>query len=228
MSDAPQQSSGGPVMLAATSIMKPPPLRIGHIGGNLTLPRTVRVLHLAIGTAGATLGIAVGLVAGGGLRGGLYGGLLLGMAAIALVSWSPLRGESLLKAVGLQVSAHSRQVTVEGRPVRLAVGVAYVAAPERGRVRVAPGAADVLPGSYDEHGVPRTPGNRNLEGPQPSAHRPPAPVGSAVVAAPPVPATPGRPATSPGQTPPRPGRPPAPTAAALPSLRPPSPGTVDR
>lgn len=148
-------------MVCATGVMKPGPTRIGRIGRNFTLPRTIPIATLfstgigaAIGaflavTIGSASNIPLGLVFGGGL------GWLV-------VSYSPLRNESLLKWFELTFKSQTRSRYVKGRRVIPAVGVAVVKAPSSGPVLLRRSAARVPTGHYDERGVPRTAKNLNL------------------------------------------------------------------
>jgi hypothetical protein len=150
------QEFNGPLMLAATKVLrtKVTDARIGKIGNNITLPRSVTVGSLFGVGAGAFIGLFVGLVVGG-VQPVLYammGGATLGYLA---VTYTPSKGESLWRWIGLSAQgALRRQMTYRGKPVRLAVGIALVATPPRGWVRIFPGAVDVPAGSRDERGVP--------------------------------------------------------------------------
>jgi hypothetical protein len=153
----------GPVMLCATSVIKPGRVRVGRIAGNLVLPRTVPLVNLLIGGAGFLVGVTVG-GAFLGLRGALYFGVLLGAAGIALVTYSPLRGESMLTWIGLSVSRmRSDQIMFEGEKVRVAVGICPVHKMPYPRVGIHLGAAMVAPSQYDERGVLRSVRNNNLD-----------------------------------------------------------------
>src|SRR4051812_44795594 len=107
--------SNAPVMLAATQVMRPGRTRIGKIGGNLTLPRTVSLISLIAGGIGALVGAVFGLGFGGGSMTGLmYGAGFGGAAGVFIVTFEPLKGESMLTWLGLAVNTRRRQVKVDG------------------------------------------------------------------------------------------------------------------
>lgn len=144
----------GPVMLVATGALKPPPLRIGKITDDFVLPRTVPVKTLAAAAAGGLLGLAFfGAALGFSLRPLLLGVAFGSAVGVALVSYSPLRGESFFTWLGLRLRTARRDRVVEGRRVRLAVGVCRIPDPNVGLVRILPGAVPVPPGSVDERGA---------------------------------------------------------------------------
>jgi hypothetical protein len=138
-------------MLVATEALKPPELRIGKIGENFTLPRTVRVASLVAGGAGGFTGVVfVSVFVGMTLSGVLYGFILGALLGTALISYSPLRGESLGRWAMLRFKARRRRVDRAGRPVRLAVGICYVEPVFEGQVRIVGGAVNVRPGQVDD------------------------------------------------------------------------------
>lgn len=157
-------SSDGPTMLVATEALRPPKLRIGRLGNNFTLPRTVPAAALisgalcalvAVGLFGAVVGYTVTSVAYSALVGALIG--------VALVTYSPLRGESLLRWLGLKIkSRRNRARYVDGFPVRLAVGICYIPNPNQGMVSMRSGAVQVRPGLFDERGTRRREARRVL------------------------------------------------------------------
>lgn len=151
MSDFPK----GPVMLVATEALRPPKLRIGKIGGNFTLPRTVPVLTLAASAGGAAVfGLLFAIVIDPTLASILYSCTIGAVFGAVLVTYSPLRGESLLRWLGLKYrSSKNKTRLVDGKPVRLAVGICYVPPPISGSVGVRPGSIPVRPGLFDERGV---------------------------------------------------------------------------
>lgn len=144
----------GPAMLVLTDALKSPKVRIGHIGGNFTLPRTVPLAALVAGLSGALLGLALGFFIIGGLQGTLYSSVLLGAAGVFVVTWSPLKGESMGMWLGLQANSRRKKLTLNGEPVQLAVGIAVLGEVITGKVRIASGAVTIPPSQYDERGVP--------------------------------------------------------------------------
>jgi len=141
-------------MICATSVMKPGPTRIGRIGGNITLPRTVPVINLAAAIVGALAGLALAVSIGDGGNSTL---IALGLGAFAgwmAVTYSPLKNESLAKWIELQIKSQTRARYVNGERVILAVGVAVTDGPSSGRVVVRRSAARVAPGQFDDRGAP--------------------------------------------------------------------------
>lgn len=145
----------GPVMLVATEALRPPKLRIGKLGNNVTLPRTVPVASLLAGAAGALLSVLIFTsIVGWSVAKVAYSGVVGATIGVVLVTYSPLRGESLLKWFGLKVrSSRNRSRYVDGKPVRLAVGICYVPSVVKGMVSLRAGAVPVRPGLYDERGT---------------------------------------------------------------------------
>lgn len=178
-------------MLCATKVLKPGPARIGSIGGGITLPRTVPVPVLIAGGIGFTLGVAFGLVILGSFFTALTTGALGAAAGWVAVSYSPLRGESLGRWAGLEVTARLRRVKVNGKTARVFIGICPAPDVAAGMVHIIPGAIDVMPGSVDDRGRfvvesdrPLVPIARPPQTPFPSGQ----PVATQpLVAAPPVP-----------------------------------------
>lgn len=155
--------SNGPVMLAATQVMRPGRTRIGKLGGNVTLPRTVPLVSLITGAVGFLLGAVFGLaLAGGSITGLMYGGTFGAAGGVFVVTYSPMKGESMLTWFGLTVTSRRRQVKVDGKPVTLFVGVYPIARPPAGPVTIVRGATRIPPSQFDERGVQLSAGNRNL------------------------------------------------------------------
>lgn len=152
----------GVPMVCATSVMKPGRSRIGKISGNISLPRTVPIINLVASGVGGFIGLIFGLALGGMESIALGLGLGAGAGWMA-VTYSPLRNESLLKWFELQFKSQTRTRYVNGRRVTVAVGVAIVAAPSSGSVRLLRSAVRVPAGQYDERGAVRSARNQNLE-----------------------------------------------------------------
>ncbi|MEV5709694.1 hypothetical protein [Actinoallomurus sp. NPDC052274] len=157
MSEEAVEDMRGPVMLAATNMLKPPPAVIGSINREITLPRTIKLTTLLAVGIGAVLGFVAALfIVGAGIDALIYGPTLGGGVGWIVVSFSPLRGESLAKWLGLQAnSARKRKLLVDGRPVRLYVGIAPLRRTAAGTVRILPGGVPVDGASWDERGVPQ-------------------------------------------------------------------------
>jgi len=145
----------GPVMLVATEALRPPPLRIGKLGPNFTLPRTVPAIPLLVGGLTAIIfAVAFSLIIDPTIPSIMYSATIGGLVGTAAVSYSPLRGESLLRWFGLKYkSTRNRSRMVDGKPVRLAVGICYVSPPISGAVGIRPGSIPVRPGLFDDRGV---------------------------------------------------------------------------
>ena len=143
----------GPLMIVATEALTPPKVRIGHIGGNFTLPRTVPLASLIAGACGALVGFLFALVVDPGLTFMVFGIVIGGAAGVAAVTMSPLKGESLSRWLGLQLRTRRQRIKLEGDVVQLAVGIALLKSATVGEVRLTPGAVNVRPSQYDERGV---------------------------------------------------------------------------
>lgn len=157
MSDDSEDSVRGPVMLAATNMLTPPPAVIGSLNKEITLPRTVRLTTVVVGGAGAILGFAVALmIFGVGIYSLMYGPTVGGAIGWMATNLSPLQGESLAKWLGLQAgNTRKRKLVVDGRPVRLYVGIAPLRRTAAGRVRMLPGGVPVDAVRWDDRGVPQ-------------------------------------------------------------------------
>lgn len=154
MSDDEQQRARGPLMLAATSVLKPGPTRIAKIGGNVTLPRTVPVMSLVAGVVGASIVVLLAtFTIGVGMRSVILGGAFGACVGVFFVTYSPMKGESMSKWLGLQVAARRGRLMVDGRLARVYVGVCPVPDVAAGLVHVVRGAVNVPEGSVDERGV---------------------------------------------------------------------------
>ncbi len=149
-------------MLCATNILRPPSTRIGSIGGGITLPRTVEVKQVVAGIVGAVIGLVL-TVWTGNLRVISVGIAVFGAIGVASTNISPLPGESFSTWLLVTLMRRRRAVTkVDGKPVRVAVGVMPVQRVAAGKVRLTAAAVPVQPGTVDERGVLRTPANRNV------------------------------------------------------------------
>lgn len=140
-------------MLAATNMLRPPPARIGKIGRDFTLPRSVPVKNLVGAIVGAVGSLFLTAVTGS-LQIMLFGLFLGGGAGVLAVTWSPMKGESLLKWLSLTGNtARQDRVVINGRKVRAYIGVAPLGWSAKGRTEVLNGAVEVMPGAYDDRGV---------------------------------------------------------------------------
>lgn len=149
----------GPVMIAATSMLRPPPARISKITENVVLPRSVPVVSFVAGLVGAVTGLVftvlfLSWIIGVGLTQLFVGTAVGAMLGVMTVTWSPLRGESLAMWLGLNVlKLRQDRVEINGRPVRAYIGVSPLHRTAVGRLRLLPSAVEVAAGSVDERGV---------------------------------------------------------------------------
>lgn len=144
-------------MLAATNMLKPPAPVIGSLNKAVTLPRTVKLTTLIALIIGASLGFLIAFVVfGPGLKALMYGPAFGGAVGWGAVNFSPLRGESLAKWMGLQINGtRNRKLVLDGRPVRLYVGIAPLRRTAAGPVRMLPGGVPVDAVRWDSRGYPQ-------------------------------------------------------------------------
>lgn len=155
-------NSTGPAMICATAAMRPGPARIGRLGAGITLPRTVALPTLVAVAVGATVGIIAAVAVAASFNAFLYGAIFGGGAGWFLVTYSPLQGESLARWVYLKTNTARRTRRINGVRVTLAVGVAPVAKPPAGAVRLLRSSVRVPSEQYDERGVLISEANRNI------------------------------------------------------------------
>jgi|LauGreDrversion4_1035100.scaffolds.fasta_scaffold02309_9 hypothetical protein len=159
MSEDVNPLSTGPVMLSMTSALKPPPARIAKLGNNVVLPRSIPLLQAAAGIVGALVGLIFTTIfiipffgatlTTFGLGAGVFGGI-----GVLVVSWSPLRGESFAKWIGLSLEQiRLDRVEIDGIRAKAYIGVAPLHCSALGKVRIGAGAAEVVLGSVDDRGV---------------------------------------------------------------------------
>jgi len=149
----------GPVMLAATTMLRPPPTRIAKLGDNFVLPRSVPLKSLVGGIVGFFIGLVVYflffvfflgftleimlIVIGGFTAGG-----------VSIVNWSPLKGENWATWASLRVGAASKgRVLIDGQEVRAYVGIAPLPYSAAGLVELQSASEEVMPGSVDDRGA---------------------------------------------------------------------------
>ena len=148
----------GPSMIVATEALRPPKIRIGKIGGNFTLPRTIPLASLIAGGIGAFIGVLVALVLfGGALSALMYTTLIGAGVGVFSVTYSPLKGESLFKWAGLRIRTGRSSLPLEDGVLSLAVGICVIKSANLGEYRMFPGAVNIPPSAYDERGVPIDP-----------------------------------------------------------------------
>jgi len=143
------------MMLVATEALRPPKLRIGKIGENFTLPRTVSAVKLITGSLSALGFIAIfGALLGYSVQSVMYLGTIGALVGVGIVSYSPLKDESLARWLGLRVKTRRGRIRMVGNTtVRVAVGICYIEPPVTGPVQALPGAVNVRPRTHDDRGV---------------------------------------------------------------------------
>jgi hypothetical protein len=144
-------------MIVATSALASPKVRIGHIGGNFVLPRTIPLMSLIAGGGGAVVGVVVALIIAPSSTSMIYGIVIGLLAGVGLVNYSPLKGESFAKYLGLRMRTRRQRIHVAGDVIQVAVGIAVLKSAVLGPVHIFPGAVNVPLGQYDERGTPLHP-----------------------------------------------------------------------
>jgi hypothetical protein len=146
-------------MLAATSILKKPQIRIAKITEDITLPRSISLKSLLVGIAGFIFGVVFYLI--------FYALLfrftvvsfffitfLFSLIAVGLSNYQPLRGENWSSWLNLQVgSARGGKIEIDGVRVKAYIGIAPLNYSASGKISVVSSAQEVLPGSVDDRGV---------------------------------------------------------------------------
>jgi hypothetical protein len=150
-------------MICATSVLKPPPMRIASLGPNLTLPRSVEVRDVVFGFFGGLVGLVVGAVLGSATTVifGLGSGIVAG---VALRKWRLDNGETVLSYLGAagQARVRQRRFDLGSETAAVHVGIARVRRVHAGPLRIVAAAVHVDPDAFDERGVLRSAANRNL------------------------------------------------------------------
>lgn len=149
-----EHETRGPMMLAATSVLKQAPARVSRLGAGIQLPRTVPVKTLVVCLLSGLFMIGLsGVFLGYQLRSILVSGVLGGGAGWFVVTYQPLEGETFLKWLGLEFFAlKDRRARIDGRRAQAYVGICPITQTARGKIIIAHGHANVAPGSVDERG----------------------------------------------------------------------------
>lgn len=144
----------GPTMLAATAVLKSGPARISRIGPGIKLPRTVPIRTLiAVAVGGILFLIPTLTIVGLQLRSVFIAAVIGGAAGWTFVTYSPMKGETMMRWIGLEALAmKNRRLEVQGEKVQAYIGICPVAQLARGKVRIVAGHANVPPGSVDDRG----------------------------------------------------------------------------
>ncbi len=145
-------------MLVCTSVLRRAPIRIGGLGERITFHRTVRLAAVVAGCLGALVGLVLGgllAVFFGGFNTLLYSTVVGVMCGLAAESWTPLRGESMLRWFGLMVTTSARRrIDVDGTAKRAYIGLCALTRVAYGPVQFR-GAADEV--EVDGDGEPLRP-----------------------------------------------------------------------
>lgn len=146
----------GPLMIAATKILKPGPTRIARLVPGVTLPRTIPITTLFVVAGFSAFGLLVMLALPffSSLTSILTGTVLFGGLGVVVTTYSPLKGESMLRWFGLEVSARRQRIEVNGEPAKVYIGLCPIDRVAVGEVRILPSAVEVPPGSVDSRGLP--------------------------------------------------------------------------
>lgn len=139
-------------MVCATSVLKPGRARISRISNGITLPRTVEVVSLVAALIGGILLLSLTLIFSRSFNSILFGFLTGATLGWLSTTWSPLRGESLAKWLGLKFKGNSNRVYFKGVRTNAFIGIAPLTRVAKGSTMFRPGAVDVFPGTVDEEG----------------------------------------------------------------------------
>lgn len=141
-------------MLAATSVLKPPPARVSRLGPGIKLPRTVEIKTLAVCSISFLMFSFVSwTLFGFSIQRVLISGTIGALAGWLLVTYSPLEGETLSKWITLILARRISGTTrVSGESARVYVGICPVVKTASGYITISHGFGRVSPGSVDERG----------------------------------------------------------------------------
>ena len=112
----------GPLMMAATAVMKQGPSRIGSISKDIKLPRTILFKTFISVLLWGLFGMMIGAIIRS-FNSVMYGGIIFGVLAYFATTFSPLKGESLTKYLGLTLKAQRERKYINGKLVRTYVGL---------------------------------------------------------------------------------------------------------
>ena len=146
-------------MLAATSILKKPQIRIAKITEDITLPRSISLKSLLVGIAGFIFGVVFYLIFYALLFrftvvSFFFISFLFTLIAVGLSNYQPLRGENWSSWLNLQAgSARGGKIEIDGVRVKAYIGIAPLNYSASGKINVVSSAQEVLPGSVDDRGI---------------------------------------------------------------------------
>ena len=146
------QANNGPIMLSATSVLKQGPARIGSITKQVKLPRTILLKTFVSVIVYGFIGLIIGLLIGG-LKAMLYSTIVFSAGAYFATNYSPLRGETLSKYIGLSIKAQRERRYINGKLVKIYVGIVPISRPALGKFVLWPGGINISSTNYDERGV---------------------------------------------------------------------------
>ena len=142
----------GPLMMAATAVMKQGPSRIGSISKDIKLPRTILFKTFISVLLWGLFGMMIGAIFRS-FNSVMYGGIIFGVLAYFATTFSPLKGESLTKYLGLTLKAQRERKYINGKLVRTYVGLTPITRPAAGKTLLSPGSVNISKLNYDERGV---------------------------------------------------------------------------
>jgi hypothetical protein len=155
----------GPLMLAATDVLRPPPARLAKLA-SIRLPRTVAIRSLVAGGVGLLVALPIGALLGAflGLQAFIFAAIVGAAGGFFLSTWQPRKGETVFQIAAVRARSRFRQqrAAFDGESVGVSIGIAPLYRLPLGPVRIASGAVPVAPGTVDERGVVRSSKNRNL------------------------------------------------------------------
>ena len=146
-------------MLAATSILKKPQIRIAKITDDITLPRSISLKSLLVGIAGFIFGVVFyfifyALLFRFTVVSFFFTTFLFSLIAVGLSNYQPLRGENWSSWLNLQAgAARGGKIEIDGVRVKAYIGIAPLNYSASGKINVVSSAQEVLPGSVDDRGI---------------------------------------------------------------------------
>ncbi len=145
------------MMLAATKILKPGPARIAKIMPGVTLPRTVPLPTLFITAGFSLVGLVVTVLVPftRTITSITLGTVMFGAIGVLVATYSPYKGESMVRWFGLSYSARRDRVRLNGQMARVYIGICPVHRVAGGKTVIRAGAIDVPEGAVDDRGLPR-------------------------------------------------------------------------
>jgi hypothetical protein len=146
----------GPLMIAATKILKPGPTRIARIAPGITLPRTIPITTLFVAGGFAIVGLVLTALIPltRTATSMMLGTLFFGAAGVMVTTYSPMKGESMTRWLGLSVTSRRQRVELNGEPARVYIGICPIDRVAVGEIQIVSSAVAVPAGSVDKRGLP--------------------------------------------------------------------------